>query len=178
MTLGRADRHRGDTPWQSGRRQRGSRQGTWQKVIESAAQQLEKFKEALTPRAAAALKERHKEEMNSLREDMEATWASDRADLQAQIADLQVQLTQERKWRMFYEGMVRTTENGPRDMERERREATWPSRMKIFNHVDAQASRGAAFGKGRAARSKGICARHDTLRKPRHAADGAACGPG
>lgn len=86
------------------------------------------------------------EEMNALRDEMNA-----------QIANLQDQLASERKWRIFYEGMVRTTAEGPRDMERELREATWPSRMQIFAYVDAQASRGVARSKGRAARSKGVC---------------------
>jgi hypothetical protein len=65
-------------------------------------------------------------------EESKAKWADERTALQSQLAV-------ERMWRMHYEGIVRTTENGPRDLERELREAAWPSRR-----LDAKPPKGAA----------------------------------
>lgn len=151
MGLGSADRHRPDTPRQSGRHQPGSRQGSWQKVIESAVEHRgrDKFKKLQgqlkkVTEARAADRVAHAATMQSLQDEIEASkalWAVERAGLQAQIDG-------ERKWRIFYEGMARTTADGPRDMERELREATWPSRMQIFTYVDAQASMGVKRSKG------------------------------
>lgn len=100
-------------PRQSGRHQRGSRAGTWQKVISSASSQ--QGSEALVAEVA------------TLREQL-AEMTKAQAALQVEISALQSQLAGERKWRMHYEGMVRTSESGLRDLEREVREAAWPSR--------------------------------------------------
>ena len=60
--------------------------------------------------------------------EMTEAWAADRARWAADRADLESQVAVERKWRMHYEGIVRTCANGHRDLEREVREAGWPSR--------------------------------------------------
>ena len=63
-------------------------------------------------------------EMTALQHEFDtakASWA-------AELAELESQLSVERRWRMHYEGIVRTCADGPRDLEREVREAGWPSR--------------------------------------------------
>jgi hypothetical protein len=63
-------------------------------------------------------------EMTALQHEFDtakASWAAERAALESQ-------LSVERRWRMHYEGIVRTCADGPRDLEREVREAGWPSR--------------------------------------------------